>query len=524
MSKPADPYEPARVPEPRTILLRFSDAGLAGDDRDEPTISEHRALLETHGAVWWGWWKKDHEPDHEAVLAAFTPRLPEYVGLVNRKSERYYRVHCTAIESRAEAFECPEPELVPSYYRHTKHPAWLKLDGGIEEIDLAAWNAHFGAIGMPRGDMTLLWIEQPWYRVQFPAPPSIVSIDAPGSAVVHVSDLHYGASHGYAPTFTSTVDVPKMVDRVLEAANSEDAVVGVLVLSGDFITKAKKEDFTGLLPQELERLRTGLALEKHHLLMIPGNHDIPLTDWDDQTYAHENAFREFLEDYHGRLIRDLEVGARFSLPDGRILTFVGLNSVRLRKRGLEQYGYVGSQRSAPLLNELLRLNEGRDAEHLAADKVINFAVLHHHLTAVERVSAPEPNSDRPMTLTLDAGELIEDMQRSGVHIALHGHYHYPYLGSTGRGRAGPEAPGLLERPLWVIGAGSAGSSELATGQSNSINVYHPEYPGLRVRTWSYTRTEKPMKSVDVLLPLTDLPEEAAGQATALDENAGGGVG
>ena len=39
------------------ILLRFRDTASVD------TIAEHEAIINRSGFTWWGWWKKDSEPD-----------------------------------------------------------------------------------------------------------------------------------------------------------------------------------------------------------------------------------------------------------------------------------------------------------------------------------------------------------------------------------------------------------------------------------------------------------------------------
>jgi hypothetical protein len=62
--------------------------------------------------------------------------------------------------------------------------------------------------------------------------------------------------------------------------------------------------------------------------------------------------------------------------------------------------------------------------------VLKFAVLHHHILPISKVSIPE--SKRPLSMCLDAGELIEEFQAHKIRFALHGHEHAPFVGMTAR--------------------------------------------------------------------------------------------
>ncbi len=44
-----------------SILLRFRD--LVAD-----TIAEHNYIIKKKGFVWWGWWKKEDEPDNTVAI------------------------------------------------------------------------------------------------------------------------------------------------------------------------------------------------------------------------------------------------------------------------------------------------------------------------------------------------------------------------------------------------------------------------------------------------------------------------
>lgn len=500
-----DPYAHPGAANPRSLILRFADTAFKDPAEDDPTITRHQEVLAEIGHVWWGWWKKGHEDARSDVIRTFRDLLPDWVGLVNRKSQRYYRASCTAIHCGANVMPAPEEgEATPTYYAFESLYGWFRFVR-IEEVGIDVWNRTFGDVGMPRGDVTLFWTEQAWPRVQFPKPPTIQRVAAQGDSVLHLTDLHFGAFHGFGgPTRTGELEPPPMIDVVLEGLHQLQLKVGMLVLSGDFITRAADQDLEGFLPAEIDRLCTALGLRRQDVLMIPGNHDIPLEQWDGINYSHEDKFRGFVEHFYGSRFRELETGARFTTPDGRKLTFVGFNSVRLRDQDLEAYGYVGRQRTRPLLEELRKYNQDYSPDELASRGAVNFAVLHHHILPVEPVAKPQ--SGRPMSITLDAGELIEDFQRSGIHVVLHGHQHYSYVGSTTRAHYdGKSWTGLHGRGLWIIGCGSTGvaADQLADGEKNAFNVYTPTDGGIRVQTLGYTATSPPRLLMDEVLILTE---------------------
>jgi hypothetical protein len=106
---------------------------------------------------------------------------------------------------------------------------------------------------------------------------------------------------------------------------------------------------------------------------------------------------------------------RYRLPDGRRVEVLGINSVRLRGDSDKAFGYV----QWPLYDDLLR-NVPHDPE------ILRIAVLHHHLVAAPReealdLAAPEAS----ISITLDAGAVIEGLQTHGFSLVLHGHQHVP---------------------------------------------------------------------------------------------------
>src|SRR5688572_26517289 len=106
----------------RSVILRFSDAELEGARID--TVGAHEGIAGERGWVWWGWWKKKHEPlrgdllDFVRSYTAGGGKLP--IGLVNRKgAERLFFAECIgcAFSSGGQPISSPDPDATPSYYR-----------------------------------------------------------------------------------------------------------------------------------------------------------------------------------------------------------------------------------------------------------------------------------------------------------------------------------------------------------------------------------------------------------------------
>jgi 3',5'-cyclic AMP phosphodiesterase CpdA len=165
-----------------------------------------------------------------------------------------------------------------------------------------------------------------------------------------------------------------------------------------------------------------------------------------------------------------------------------------------EYGYVGADYYRPLLDQLSRLRDRVTRE--GAKRPVAIAVLHHHLLPTGWVEDPEEN--RPISLTLDAGKLVEDLQAAQVDLALHGHQHLPFVGGTSRVFQAAATWQVPDAPLWVIGCGSSGVAVTRLWnemRNNVLGVYHVEEAKFRVRMLQYAPNVDLSDYMDITLPL-----------------------
>jgi hypothetical protein len=205
-------------------------------------------------------------------------------------------------------------------------------------------------------------------------------------------------------------------------------------VSGDFVTKGDANAYP-TASKFLRDLLDRLQLDDRHCILVPGNHDLWMLNVDHPTrdYHHEAAYRMFLGEFHCEEIQDLERITRFRFPNKTDLVFIALKSARIRSEKLKEYGYVSRHRYDNLLRYLQRSLEA----DTSIRKILLFAVLHHHVIPVTRVDIPD--GVRPVGLTLDAGELIQEFCESHVGYVLHGHQHIPFVGSVSRFNIGSSA-------------------------------------------------------------------------------------
>jgi predicted MPP superfamily phosphohydrolase len=465
----------------RTIVLRFRDfPDLAAD-----TVKEHRAVIGTYGHVWWGWWRKTTEPDRSDELLSLIKRLasgPTPIGLADISTGRYFVAevtHCVASFGEA-GINSPEPEATPRYYADRAVAAWFCCTQ-IRDVTEAEFADTIG-LWDATSEATLEPASAGVARV---APTTVTeTVELRGQAILHISDLHFGGDSGFSPLVIGgrALEEVLITDLAQEAIND----IGLLVVSGDLTTRADETALNTASVSFVDALRRALGLARHEVVIIPGNHDIPLEQGDPVDYSHEKAFKDFLLRYFDRPIEYPSL-TTYRLPDGRMLEVLSLNSVRLRKKELKDFGYV----EWGLAERLLR---GIPAQVGSATRM---AVMHHHLVPSPRTELVDPHEPHQVSVALDAGEVIEGLQRHGFELVLHGHQHVAAVTCVGRGRiASGSAPVLVghDAPILVLAAGSAGAKlDRLDPQmpANSYSVYRFEGRRLTIRTRQYNAYMQP---------------------------------
>jgi predicted MPP superfamily phosphohydrolase len=462
----------------QSAVLRFSDY-------ETDTIAAHAKVMLDRGQTWWGWWKKDHEPWPHDRLVELTAKLPAQIALVNRSgpegTPQIYLAVCSELVYTVDGdrMPSPDPQLTPDYYSDSQHPAWLLLSG-IRPLAVADYDESFGE--MPVGDPTMFFVvvDDSGNRTVEPSSSERDSdvVDAPGEWILHISDLHFGDHFGFAPATIEPLGIyPDLETIITDYIASKNLTVGVVVVSGDLVTFGADthyeaaEDFLNAL---LSRLR----LRQEHVVVVPGNHDIPFEDAPTRKFEHEKNFRRFLRSFYGRDIQEIERVQSFRLNGGGLLRFIALNSARPRSRDLEQYGYVGRDRYARLL----------ELGDLSRDE-LRVAVLHHHLSPVGPVWIPEQH--RPVSVTLDAGQLLHDFELARIRIVLHGHQHMPFMGTNTRALLRNHRWTFnIASPIVILGCGGTGVQPQRLWPHfpfNSFSLYKRRSDGLEVRIVRYAR-------------------------------------
>jgi 3',5'-cyclic AMP phosphodiesterase CpdA len=201
---------------------------------------------------------------------------------------------------------------------------------------------------------------------------------AMSTRILHISDLHFGPP--YVPT------VGEALLRTLPTL-APDAIV----VSGDLTQRAKREQF--------EACRAFLdQLPQVPLLVIPGNHDVPL-------------YRVF-----ERLVKPLSLYREIIHPDLTPVLTVG-NAV-----------LVGLDSTAPyssLSNGRLHLHQLDHCEAVFSkvpDDLVRIVVAHHHFA---------PGHDKVIDIPMQRSRrAINRFVDQKVEMILGGHLHRSYIGSS----------------------------------------------------------------------------------------------
>jgi 3',5'-cyclic AMP phosphodiesterase CpdA len=182
--------------------------------------------------------------------------------------------------------------------------------------------------------------------------------------IAQISDIHCGSPHF----------VPSLLERAITEIN--ELGPDVVIVSGDLTADGFRDEYE-LAREYIDRIDTDDPI------VIPGNHD------------SRNVGYVHFEELFGERRRDVHKGG---------VSIVAIDStepdVDHGTIGRGRYGWI----------------EERFAAHDASLRVF---VMHHHLL-------PVPGTGRERNIVHDAGDALECLLRSGVHLVLSGHKHVPY--------------------------------------------------------------------------------------------------
>lgn len=200
----------------------------------------------------------------------------------------------------------------------------------------------------------------------------------PQHRILHVSDLHFG------PPF-----VHEVAEEVLKSA--EEIQPNAIVVSGDLTQRAKRDQFIAAR-EFLNRF------PKVPMLIIPGNHDVPLYRVHERLTNPLGLYREIIQEELNTVVR----------LEGAVI--VGLDSTAPRTA-------ISNGRIHPWQLEFCE-----SAFSDVPDETAKIVVAHHHFAP-----APDYLRDRGMP---KAKRAIMQFVELDVDLILGGHLHRAYIGNT----------------------------------------------------------------------------------------------
>jgi len=230
------------------------------------------------------------------------------------------------------------------------------------------------------------------------------------SVVLQISDTHFGTEQ------------PHVIEALLELVRQQPP--DIVVMSGDITQRARRSQF-----RTARQFVKRLAASK--VLVLPGNHDIPLFNIFMRIFCpyanYQRAFGEKLE-------------PEFESAD---LLVLGVNTTRVSR-------YADGEVSASQISRVSQRLRMAKAEQLRL--VVTHQPVH--------VTCPEDETN----LLHGHREAVHAWATAGVDLILGGHIHLPYV------RPLRERFPELQRIVWAVQAGTAVSTRVRGGIPNSVNV------------------------------------------------------
>lgn len=248
------------------------------------------------------------------------------------------------------------------------------------------------------------------------------------SAILHISDTHFGT------------EIPAVVEALLQLAG--DLRPDLLVLSGDVTQRAGARQFKAAV-DFLERMPVP------HLLVTPGNHDLPLFNILGRVFSPYGNFQRSFG-------RNLE-----PVFESQELLVVGVNTTRPSRH---KHGEV-SPRQIETVSR--RLQAGSPPQ-------LRVVVAHQPVRATRQSDVKN--------LLRNHQSAIHAWAEAGADLILGGHVHLPHVRLLNEVHEIP-------RPVWSVLAGTAVSRRVRGEIPNSVNLIRyrkeDEPRSCLVERWDY---------------------------------------
>ena len=246
------------------------------------------------------------------------------------------------------------------------------------------------------------------------------------ATIVHLSDLHFGR-----------ID-PRLIASLVRTV--ETVAPDLVAVSGDLTQRARRSQF--------EQARLFLDRLPLPMLVVPGNHDVPLYNLAARLFNPYGGYRRHIQ-------QELEPAF-----ENEQMIAVGLNSART-------FPFHGGGR----LNEA---QVARAAARLraAADHAVRIVVTHHPF------DLPETHADKHLVGRSDMA--MRQLAAAGADVFLAGHLHVSHVGHSARRYR------IAGHSALVIQAGTM--STRIRGEASTMNVLRLAPEQIEIERYSWDET------------------------------------
>ncbi len=302
--------------------------------------------------------------------------------------------------------------------------------------------------------------------------------------LVHLSDIHFGKHavdlaemHRFAAN-GKLRSSKKLADHIVDECGPAigDPSRAFVIVSGDLGYQATDDEYAEV-KGSLEAIIERLAIDKSHVVLVPGNHDV---NWKLAGYKSEHRFDPFLgfvSTFYGDQFRQFYPSVTGDLTFLRVrpaphqifsihrfdklgIVFVGFNSCVVEDQN-KHYGAIGQDQLDLVRNALKEVPPGN----------VRVAVMHHHVLPLQRELSPEEGGAAfDLSIVRDYAVIEHALHELDFDIVLHGHKHEPGVRESKLVHAYNHSGG---KRIVVCGAGSAGvqKKELPQGRGNHFGIY-----------------------------------------------------
>lgn len=218
--------------------------------------------------------------------------------------------------------------------------------------------------------------------------------------IIHISDLHFGMYQ----------------DHIREIFLAEIALLKpeIIIISGDLTQRAKKHQF--------ELLQSFLQCLPGIVLVVPGNHDIPLYNLFRRIFYPFHAYKKYIAK---------RFNAQFSEDS---LAILGVNSV-------DPYQIKDGQLSSKIIKKIKQYFR-------VEQKAVNILFFHHNFDHIEGLHKPLENET----------QFLSYLRSSNIDIVCTGHLHFAHVSLIRKNNM---------KPCLILHAGTL----LCTRSRDALNSY-----------------------------------------------------